>query len=405
MTDWLLSHTADGRALRIRAGRIVEHGYGIDPSGATIVDCQGGSVEPGRVNAHTHLYSGLAPLGMPAPKQAPQNFVQILEQIWWKLDRALDEQSLRAAARFYVAHALMAGTTTLVDHHESPHFIKGSLDVLGDACAELGCRALLTFGATERNGGPAEGQAGLAECRRFLEKNTRPAVRGLIGLHASFTVSDETIVAAAQLCNELSVPMHVHVAEDLADVEDAQRRGYRDPLDRLLRLSALPPGSIVAHGVHLDEAAVRRCADEGLWLVQNPRSNHGNRVGYPRSLRHSSRVALGTDGYPAVMSDEEAALRLHAREAGDDEACAAARPEAGWSLIGEHFALPFATLEAGAAADLVVFDSHGAARHVFVAGRLVVRDGALTCADATEIRREAESQAQRLWHLMATIEP
>ncbi len=405
MTDWLLSHTADGRALRIRAGRVVEHANGLSPGDAAVLDCHGGSVEPGRVNAHTHLYSGLAPLGMPAPRLAPENFVQILERIWWRLDRALDAQSLRAAARLYIANALLAGTTTLVDHHESPHFVAGSLDVLADACAELGCRALLTFGATERNGGQAEGQAGLAECRRFIEHNTRTELRGLIGLHASFTVSDATIMTAARLCQELSAPMHVHVAEDLADVDDARRRGYRDPLDRLLRLSALPPGSIVAHGVHLDEAAVRRCADEGLWLVQNPRSNHGNRVGYPRCLRYSSRVALGTDGYPAVMSDEEAALTLYAREAGDDASCAAERPNAGWSLLRQHFALPFAPLEVGSAADLVVRDGQGAVRHVFVAGRLVVRDGALAGADLLAIRREAEAEAQRLWQLMATIDP
>lgn len=404
MTDWLLTDIADGRALRIRAGRIVEHAHGLAPNGASVLDCQGGTIEPGRVNAHTHLYSGLAPLGMPAPSPAPQHFVQILERVWWKLDRALDAQSLRAAARFYIATALLSGTTTLVDHHESPRFIEGSLDVLASACAELGCRALLTFGATERNGGRAEGLAGLGECRRFIEKNTHIALRGLVGLHASFTVSDETISAAAQLCKDLAVPMHVHVAEDLADVEDARRRGYHDPLDRLLRLSALPPGSIVAHGVHLDEAAVRRCADEGLWLVQNPRSNHGNRVGYPRSLRHSSRVALGTDGYPAVMSDEEAALTLYAKEASDDEAAVAARLHAGWSLLSEHFALPFAKLQAGAAADLVVRSVQGAVRHVFVAGRLVVHDGALMAADATTIRHEAAQQAQRLWHIMATID-
>jgi hypothetical protein len=227
-----------------------------------------------------------------------QNFIQVLSQIWWRLDRSLDAASLRAAARFYVAQALLAGTTTLVDHHESPRLIAGSLDVLADACAELGCRALLTYGATERNGGAAEGQAGLAECQRFVEHNQRRAILGLVGLHASFTVSDETIRAAGELCRALSVPMHVHVAEDRADVEDAQRRGYRDPLDRLLRLRALPAGSIVAHGVHLDDDAVRRCADEGLWLVQNPRSNHGNRVGYPRSLHvirdgwHSGRTAI-----------------------------------------------------------------------------------------------------------------
>src|SRR5512143_3781295 len=132
----------------------------------------------GFVNAHTHLYSGLAPLGMPKPQPPPANFLEILERVWWPLDRALDEATLRAAARYYVAEALLRRTTALVDHHESPNFIEGSLDVLADACQELGMRAVLCYGATERNGGRQEARRGLAECRRFIEANTRPLIRG-----------------------------------------------------------------------------------------------------------------------------------------------------------------------------------------------------------------------------------
>jgi len=403
MTDWLLTQLADGRSVRIRAGRVVAVSSDLRAETDAVIDCAGGTIEPGRVNAHTHLYSGLAPLGMPAPLRPPENFVQILERIWWRLDRALDEASLRAAARFYVAQSLLSGTTTLVDHHESPGLIAGSLDVLGDVCAELGCRALLTYGATERNGGAEEGAAGLAECRRFVQSNTRPHIQGLIGLHASFTVSDETIRAAGRLCRELGTQLHVHVAEDLADVEDARRRGYRDPLDRLLSLNALPAGSIVAHGVHLDERAVRRCSDEGLWLVQNPRSNQGNRVGYPHHLRHSRRVALGTDGYPAVMADEESALWLRAREAGDDDTAVAQRVDAGWSLVSEHFALPFAPLQPGCAADLVVRSPSGQVRHVFSAGRLVVHDAVLLHGDLAKISEEASHEASRLWQIMTAL--
>jgi cytosine/adenosine deaminase-related metal-dependent hydrolase len=168
-------------------------------------------------------------------------------------------------------------------------------------------------------------------------------------------------------------------------------------------LNALPAGSIVAHGVHLDEHAVRRCSDEGLWLVQNPRSNHGNRVGYPHHLRYSHRVALGTDGYPAVMTDEESALWLRAREAGDDDSAVAQRVDAGWSLVAEHFALPFAPLQPGCAADLVVRSATGQVRHVFAAGRLVVRDAVLVSADLAEIVEDAKHEASRLWQIMTAL--
>jgi len=187
----------------------------------------------GFVNAHTHIYSGLAPFGMPQPAEPPENFVQILERVWWKLDRALDPRALRTAARWYVAESLRLGAVGLVDHHESPEFIERSLDLLADACQSLGMPAVLCFGATERNGGREEAQRGLAECRRFITENTRPLVRGVVGLHASFTVSDETVRDAADLCRELDTVLHVHVAEDRADVDDALRTGWSGPLERL----------------------------------------------------------------------------------------------------------------------------------------------------------------------------
>jgi cytosine/adenosine deaminase-related metal-dependent hydrolase len=288
------------------------------------------------VNAHTHLYSGLAPLGMPQPAVAPAGFVDILEGVWWRLDRALDAASLRAAARYYVSAARRAGTAVLVDHHESPAFIDGSLDILGDACAEFGVAAVLCYGATERNGGRDEARRGLAECRRFIESNRRPMVAGVVGLHATFTVSDETIREAGELCRELRTVLHVHLAEDVADVQHARRLGYEGPLERLISLDALPAGSILAHGVHLSAEQVWTAAEAGCWLVQNPRSNEHNGVGYPRALRDSRRVALGTDGFDSDMRAEAAALdRISAHE-GEAAGVAVARLEAGWRLAEER---------------------------------------------------------------------
>ncbi|MGZ8709616.1 MAG: molybdopterin cofactor-binding domain-containing protein, partial [Thermoanaerobaculia bacterium] len=264
-----------------------------------------GHTQSGDLNAHTHLYSGLASLGMPRPETS--SFPEILEKIWWRLDRALDEESLRAAARLYVAEALQLGTTMLIDHHESPNFIEGSLDVLADVCQELGMRALLCYGATERNFGRDEAVRGLRECERFIRSNHRPLVRGAVGLHASFTVSDETIREAGDLCRSLGVRLHVHVAEDLCDVRDAERRGYPSPLQRLYTLGALVPGSILAHGVHLTDDDLRIVDELALWVVENPRSNEANGVGHPSRL--PARVALGTDGFPSNMKAEGGGAR------------------------------------------------------------------------------------------------
>lgn len=352
----------------------------------------------GSVNAHTHLYSGLAPLGMPAPSPPPESFVQILERVWWRLDRALDEASLRASARLYLAEALLAGTTTLVDHHESPNFIEGSLDVLAEEADRLGARLLVAYGATERNGGREEARRGLAECTRFVRARRFENVRGVIGLHASFTVSDETIREAGDLARELGAPIHVHVAEDRADVEDAKRRGYAGPLERLVALGALPRGSILAHGVWLDEAEVRLASEAGAWLVQNPRSNANNEVGYPHALRASERVALGTDGFPADMDAERRALFEEAARNADSASREAleARCSGGQRLAESFF-------QGEMVSDVVRTAAGGTVDEVVVGGRPAVRGGRLVGGDVEEIRAHAREQAARLWARMAAI--
>jgi cytosine/adenosine deaminase-related metal-dependent hydrolase len=323
------------------------------------------------INAHTHLYSGLAPLGMP-PVEPPRNFVENLQRIWWRLDRALDEASLVAGARYYVAHARCAGTAALVDHHESPNCIEGVLEGLADACTEFGVAAVLCYGATERNGGTDEARRGLEECRRFILANRRPRVAGAVGLHASFTVSDDTIRRAGALCRDLGTVLHVHLAEDVADVEDARRRGYAGPLQRLLAFDAVPPGSILVHGVHLSPDEVKQASDAGCWFVQNPRSNRKNRVGYPSALAAASRVALGTDGFASNMPDETLALWECSAAAGEPRDAIVGRPEAGWALVQDRLHLSRPQIEAGVASEPV---------------------GALVDAIDAEARR----QAARLW--------
>ena len=396
-----LGPDAAGTVIVLAGDRIAEVRTGRPPAGVAQLACEGAVLEAGDVNAHTHLYSALAPLGMPAPSVAPRSFPEILRRIWWRLDRALDAETLRAAARLYAAEALLAGTTALIDHHESPACLEGSLDVLAAACDELGVRAVLAYGATERNGGLPEGRRGLEECRRFHEANRRPLVRGLVGLHASFTVSDATAREAGELARTLGTVTHVHVAEDGADVDDARRRGHPGPLPRLLALDALPPGSILAHGIHLPVDDVRAAEQHGLWFVQNPRSNRGNRVGYPRALAASRHVALGTDGYPARMADEVLALSEEAAAHGDDPEAVRRRPAAGHALDAERFGAPF-TLEPGGAAD-VVARREGNAVHVIVGGRIVVENARLCTAEVGAIRAEAAEAAPRLWARMNAI--
>jgi cytosine/adenosine deaminase-related metal-dependent hydrolase len=382
----------DGRVVAIVDGLVAPAA----PEGAAHLACADGRIEPGAVCAHTHMYSGLVAYGMPAPVPPPDSFMRILRSVWWRLDRAIDADILRAAARDYVAHALLAGTTTLNDHHESPNLIEGSLSILNEVCRHLGIRALLCYGATERNFGRDEARRGLAECRAVEASSM---VRGLVGLHAGFTVSDATISEAGDLARELGTVLHVHVAEDRADIDDARARGAAGPLERLLSLNALPPGSILAHGVCLDAAQVRLASAAGCWFVQNPRSNEGNRVGYPGALSAADRVALGTDGWNADMAVEQAALLRVAKP--HDDRGAAGRLAAGHCLAAERFGAAADALAPGALGDAVVRRDN-AVWHVVVGGQVVVRDGALVTADMASVVAVAKREAARLWTRMAS---
>jgi cytosine/adenosine deaminase-related metal-dependent hydrolase len=383
----------DGRVVTVVDGLVAATA----PVGMPVLACPDGAIEPGAVCAHTHIYSGLAPYGMPSPDPPPPTFMQILERVWWRLDRAIDAGILRAAAHDYVGRALLAGTTTLIDHHESPCLIEGSLSMLAEACSQIGIRTLLCYGATERNFGREEARRGLAECRAVKPS---ALVRGLVGLHAGFTVSDDTIREAGDLARDLDTVLHVHVAEDQADIDDARRRGATGPLERLISLGAAVPGSILAHGVHLTARQVQAASAAGCWFVHNPRSNEGNRVGYAGALAAADRVALGTDGWDADMATEQAALVRLAAQYGDGSV--GGRLAAGHRLVAERFGAVTQPLAAGALGDVVV-RRDGKISHVVVGGRLVVKDGALVIGDMEAIAAAARAQAARLWSRMADL--
>ena len=212
---------------------------------------------------------------MPAPPKVATSFQEILEQVWWRLDTALDLEMIRWSAMLGALEALENGTTAIVDHHESPNAIEGSLDVIAEACAEVGVRSVVAYGITDRHG-PDGARRGLAENERFL----RAGGRGLVGIHAAFTCSDASLEAAAGLAADLGVGVHVHVAEGPGDV-DAPRR-----LDGLTRDDWL-----LAHCVHLPTDHALRGT-----ILHNPMSNLNNAVGYANPARFANRVALGTDG-------------------------------------------------------------------------------------------------------------
>ncbi|MGH9213994.1 MAG: amidohydrolase family protein [Acidimicrobiales bacterium] len=333
---------------------------------------------PGLVCAHHHLYSALA-RGMPAPPTTPACFTEILEQVWWRLDAALDLGLVRWSTLLGAVEALEAGTTAIVDHHASPNAIEGSLDVIATACAEVGVRVVCCYEVTDRHG-VAGAKAGLAENERFLEAGGR----GMVGAHACFTLSDATLDAVAGLAADLGVGVHIHVGEDGVDTAAAERlRPYAND-DWLL-----------AHCIHVDPPFPGTVA-------HNPRSNLNNAVGYARPTRWAAagnRVVLGSDGIGAAMLDE-AALAYVLHRADD----VTATPETAWSwltagaelvpeVLGDQVTWRADRVDSG----YLAFTPGVRAERVVVDGELAVEDGRCTKVDSERIRARAWEEARRLW--------
>lgn len=364
------------------------------------LDASGCLVMPGLAIAHTHLYSALA-RGMPAPAELPHSFREILEKVWWRLDAALDEKSLEASAELALLDAVLSGVTAVIDHHESPSFIAGSLDVLARAAGSVGVTAALCYGATDRHG-PEGAREGLAECERAI----REGLPAMVGLHAGFTVSDETLRSAADLARRKGAWLHVHVAEDRCD---------EGSFARLEQSGVLGPKVILAHGVHLSAPERKRAEEAGAWIVHNPRSNLQNAVGYADPKTFGSRVALGTDGMDADLFTEARVAHLRAREAygpagGIDAVALLGNSQRLADLTlgdrpGDWIVLDYDPPTPLAAANLVGHVLFGmGARHVrdvVVNGEVVVRGGRPVRVDAARVRTRAREEAARLWRRMA----
>ncbi|MCY3539531.1 MAG: amidohydrolase family protein [bacterium] len=334
------------------------------------------NVTPGMVCSHHHLYSALA-RGMPPPPKTPGSFQEILEQIWWRLDASLDAEMIRWSAMLGALEALESGTTGIVDHHESPNAIEGSLSVIEEACREVGVRVLACYGVTDRHG--ADGaRRGLEENRRFISEGGN----GLVGIHAAFTCNPETLEAAAGLAGELGVGAHIHVAEGPADRDSARHlKGLTD--ERWL----------LAHCVQLAD-------DHGLagTILHQPRSNLNNSVGYANPVRFANPVALGTDGIGANMIE---AFRLaYVMQRSVD---VTATPETawgwlenGWNLIPEcrndRVTWSYDPMDPWHLA----FTPGVRPLRIEVDGEVIFENGSPTRVDATEVRAKAREQAARL---------
>ncbi|MDD5370532.1 MAG: putative aminohydrolase SsnA [Anaerolineaceae bacterium] len=393
------------------------------------LDAEGQYVMPGNICAHTHFYSAFS-RGLAIPGTAPDGFQQILARLWWPLDQSLDQETVRYSALVSLIDAIHHGTTTLVDHHASPNFIDGSLDVLGDAVDESGLRASLCYEVTDRYG-EARSRAAISENYRFIHRirSEQPAngrLSGLFGIHASLTVTDQTLEACREAAPE-GAGFHIHVAEHISDEYDAIEKSGMRVVDRLNQHQILGPNSIAVHAVSIDSREISLLAETGTWVTHQPRSNMNNAVGLSdieSFLRAGIKVCMGNDGFSNAMWLEwKTAYLAHKlwnrdprRMNGMDLVQIAVYNNA--ALASQLFpGAPLGVIVPGAAADLIFVDYHpftpitpenlpwhilfgfdeSLVTTTMVAGKLLMSHRQLLTLDEEEISHRAMELAPQVW--------
>jgi putative selenium metabolism protein SsnA len=410
------------------------------PDSAERIDANGMYIAPGFVCAHGHFY-GLYSRGMGLIDESPKAFLEVLERLWWRLDRALDGKSNYMGAKVLTAEALKCGTTCIVDHHASPDHITGSLDELAQATLDCGARACLCYEVTDRNGMPGA-KEGIQENIRFMRKcatEKNPQLGATFGLHAPFTCCDETLKESVEEVEkfrkefpDVNAGFHIHVAEGAHDEEESVRVHGMRCIPRLEKLGLLGENTIVGHGVFLDDDELDAIARTRTNIVTNPESNQNNAVGIPRVAAMVEKgicVGLGTDGMSYDMLQEyRSSCLIHKLEARD--------PRVGTmdsfnmlfrnnSLIAsKFFAHPVGRLEPGCFADIILINYHSPTaltagnlpwqlhfgvstcdvHTVFVGGKKVCEEGKILAFDFGEMMAESRTEVcPDVWKRFAGI--
>lgn len=393
---------------------------------AEYVDARGGLIMPGLINAHTHIYSGLA-RGLAIEGNNPTNFLEVLDGTWWNIDRHLTLDGTRACAYATILDCIRDGVTTIVDHHASFREIPGSLFAIKDVCQELGIRANLCYEVSERDG--------MEKCEQAIQENvefSRWAVQqqddmitAMFGGHALFTISDKTFEKMVEANNGLT-GFHIHVAEGLNDVYDSLNQHHCLPIERLQRIGGiLGEKTMLGHCIHLTDKELDIVKETGTMVVNNPESNMGNAVGCAPVLKMMAKgihVCMGTDAYTHDMLESlKVFLTIQRHNAG--------LPNVGWCegttmlfqnnarMMAKYCRKPLGVLKPGAAADVIVMDYKPFTplsaenidghmlfgmmgrncRTTIINGRVLYKDREFVSIDEDAINAWVLEQSRKLW--------
>lgn len=393
--------------------------------GAQWIDAHGGMILPGLINAHNHIYSAFS-RGIAIRGYSPKNFSDILDGMWWTIDRNLLLEDTRYSALATYIDCIKCGVTTVFDHHASYGGIEGSLSAIADAAGEAGVRTCLCYEVSDRDGGEKT-RAAVKENAEYIAacKGDGSGMRAaMMGLHASFTLSDETL----RLCREQApsgTGFHIHVAEGMADVYDSLGKYGKRVINRLFDHGILGKDSIAGHCIHIDGSEMDILKETETMIVHNPESNMGNAVGCPPTMemiRRGLTVGLGTDGYTNDMYESmKVANCLHKHHLCDPTAAWGEVPymlfEGNPAIGARFFKKKLGALEAGAAADIIVTDydpltpldagninghtlfgmSGRQTVTTIIDGKVRMKDCALVDMDEKQIMAHARERAQGVW--------
>ncbi len=391
---------------------------------AQFLDAHGGIIMPGLINAHSHIYSALA-RGLSIKGHNPTNFLEILEGMWWNIDRHLTIEGTRYSAYQTYIDSIKNGVTTLFDHHASYCEVEGSLFAIAEVAKELGMRTCLCYEVSDRDG-EAKRDAAIkenADFIRYASAQTGDMVKAMFGLHAAFTLSDETLEKCVR--ENPGAGYHIHIAEGMNDVYDSLQNYGKRTVHRLHDMGILGGKSIAGHCIHVSPSEMDLLKATDTMVVNNPESNMSNAVGCSPVLQLYAKgilMGLGTDAYTNDMLESlKAANCVQKHNAG--------LPNVGWGEVtsmlfdgnrkigGRFFDAPLGVLAPGAAADIAVFDyrpytpfDHSnidghmmfgmcgkECIHTVVNGKLLMKDRELICCDEEEINRKTMEESKKLW--------
>ncbi len=392
---------------------------------AEFVDAHGQLIMPAFINTHTHIYSGLA-RGLSINGYNPTNFYEILDGMWWKLDRELTLEDTKASAYATYLECIRNGVTTVFDHHASYKEIPGSVFAIADCAKEMGIRSCLCYEVSDRDGEEKCDEAikENADFITYCQEQNDPMLRAMFGMHALFTISDKTFEKCVK-ANDGRTGYHIHICEGLNDVEDSRENYHMLPVERLEKWGILGEKTILGHCIHLTDPEIDKIAATHTMVVNNPESNMGNAVGCSPVLKMFAKgilLGLGTDAYTHDMLESlKVALTIQRHNAG--------MPNVGWNevttmlfshnakMAARYFDTPVGVIREGAAADVIVMDylpftplsdqnldghmifgmNGRQCRTTMANGRLLYKDRQFVDIDEEKLSAQIFATAEKLW--------